>query len=145
MTIFNIVEQHVKYVCALLKSKDTVIIHGDGHIFASNKDETVESLDDKGQRVYLEKAVSGSEHHKTYNAGWDANEAVAKAGYRAIYHKGDAAPKTVKDIEQKFIEQFNTDLSENINIAPEIQSNIFKLDEPEVKAVKANSQKGKPE
>ena len=33
-TIFNINPMHVKYVKALLKNKDVVVIHGDSHIFA---------------------------------------------------------------------------------------------------------------
>jgi len=135
-TIFNINDTHVKYVNALLKQKDIVIIHGDGHIFACKKGETISILDDEGNPVTQETAIFGSNHHKKYNAGYDAREAIAKAGFRAIYRKKDTPPETVADIEKAFIEQANIDLEESITAKAEAQSNIFALPKDAEKAVR---------
>ena len=140
-TIFNINKMHVKYVQALLKQKDIVIIHGDGHIFASNDGETTQYIDDEsGQLVTKSNAAYGSNHHKTYNSGYKESEATARGGYRAIYKKGDTAPETIENIEKAFYDQANNDLVEITTSKPVVQSNIFSLDEP----VKTQVKKGRP-
>jgi hypothetical protein len=133
-TIFNINPMHVKYVKALLKNKDVVVIHGDGHIFASNIDESTTFIDDEtGNLTTKINAIYGSDHHKTYNSGYKESEATARGGFRAIYKKGDEAPETTEDIEKAFYDQKNRDLVTSTTAKPVVQSNIFSIEEDEVK------------
>ena len=143
-TIFNVNGTHVKYVKALLKTKDVVVIHGDGHMFASSNGENQEIIDENGKRVLVEGAISGSNHHRQFNAGYDTEEATAKAKYRAVYRKGDKAPETLEDIEKAFIEQYNVDLSEKLTARVEAPSNILKLDAEEKQDVKEEKKAGRP-
>jgi hypothetical protein len=145
-TIFNINPMHVKYVRSLLKNKDIVIIHGDGHIFASNANETTTYIDDEiGEVVTKSNAVYGSNHHKTFNSGYKESEATARGGYRAIYKKGDQVPDTIEDIEKAFYDQANRDLLETTTSKVAPQSNIFKLeDEEPVTEDDSKAKRGRP-
>jgi hypothetical protein len=128
-SIFNINKQHVVNVASLLKVRDVVIVHGDGHMFASNNNETTQYIDDEtGELVTMTNAVYGSNHHRRYNAGYKDSEATARAGYRAIFKKGDEAPKSVKDIEDSFVKQANDDLVASVVAKPVVASNIYKFD-----------------
>jgi hypothetical protein len=134
-TRFNINKKHVQYVRALLNGnkyqdpKDIVIIHGDGHIFASSENEKADYQEENGKRESLPLAFAGSNHHKTFNSGFDDFENTSIARYRAIYRKGDEAPETVEDIEKAFFDEANKSLVEQNSAAETRQSNIFKLDD----------------
>jgi hypothetical protein len=142
-TIFNINDKHVAYVKALLKQKDLIIIHGDGLIFANNNGENYSYSDDNtGELTTVPQAEHGSMVHKVYHSGYDNREAVARAGYRAIYRKGDTAPETVQDIEKAFMKQIELDMAKDVTSKPVQQSNIFSVDGDEpVKAPKVKKAK----
>lgn len=149
-TRFNINKKHVQYVRALLNGnqyqdpKDIVIIHGDGTIFASSKDDKADFQDENGKRESLPLAFVGSNHHKTFNSGFDDFESVSIAKYRAIYRQGDEAPETVEDIEKAFFDEANKSLVEQNKSTETRQSNIFRLDEDEPKAKKGAPKKDAP-
>jgi hypothetical protein len=134
-TRFNINEKHVQYVRALLNGnkyqdpKEIVIIHGDGHIFASSENDKTDYQDENGKRESLPLAFAGSNHHKTFNSGFDDFENTSIARYRAIYRKGDKAPESVEDIEKAFFDEANKSLVDQNNAADTRQSNIFRLDD----------------
>jgi hypothetical protein len=146
-TIFNINDTIVKYVKALMKQKDLVIVHGDGTLFANNDGETFQYADDNtGEVVTVPKAEHGSMVHKIFHSGYDNREAIARAGYRAIYRKGDTPPESVRDIEKAFMRQIELDMAKDITAKPVEQSNIFMIDEPEAaKAPKVKKAKDEPQ
>jgi hypothetical protein len=145
-TIFNINDTHVKYIKALLKQKDLVIIHGDGALFANNDGDNFQYADDNtGEVVTVPKAEHGSMVHKIFHSGYDNREAIARAGYRAIYRKGDAAPESVQDIEKAFMRQIELDMAKDITAKPVEQSNIFMVDEPEAPKAKVKKAKDDPQ
>ena len=134
-TIFNINDKHLRNVKALMKQKDTVIVHGDGHMFASNKDEKFSYVDDKGEVVEVTAAEHGSLVHRTFHAGYDDREAVARAGFRAVYSKGDKEPETVKDITDAFMRQATNDITDKMNIKQSDPSKVFKFEDEPTKKV----------
>ena len=146
-TIFNINTKHVQYVRSLMKQKDIVIIHGDGHMFACNNDQNFGPYvdDETGEMITLPTAVFSSNHHKTYNSGYKESEATARGGHRAIYRKGDTPPNTIEDIEEAFFKQSSIDLKESTTAKEVAPSNIFvfedEKDEPvKVSRIKKNEQ-----
>ena len=129
-TIFNVNAKHVQYINHLLKSKDLVIIHGDGTIFSSNFDELEKTRDKDGKVVSLPAAQVGSNHHREFNSGYDVNEATAKASFRAVYKSGKG-PATPEEVVKAFYEQVNNELMDKTTVKNTTQSNIFKLDAEE--------------
>ena len=71
-TKFNITPVHVTHVQSLLRVKDEVIIHGDGHIFAcDDSEDKMRARDEKRKGVLISKAMFGSNHHREFNSGFD--------------------------------------------------------------------------
>jgi hypothetical protein len=103
-TIFNVKPIHITRIKAILDAGyDTVIIHGDGMMFAGKKDQTFD-----GKTV-----KDGSDHHKEYNSGVaeiNKDEPVSRAKFRAIYKTGDTLPQTPDDVIQEFYDNQNREL-----------------------------------
>ena len=115
-TNFNISNIHVSRVKSLLNKFDTVIIHGDGAMFAGSD------------------ALTGSDYHKSFNAGYEVNKAevISRAKFRAIYKKGDAAPTCPEDILSEFYLNANKEIQDTTK--PELaktNNNFFLEDEIE--------------
>jgi hypothetical protein len=128
-TRFNINDRHVKYIRALLKNNDVVIIHGDGHMFASKNSDIVKYRDENGKIEDITRALKGSNHHKTFNAGFDDSEATSIAKYRAIYHNEDELSKKPEDIIEAFYRQASDNIREKMSVHNPTKANVFKVDE----------------
>ena len=128
-TRFNINERHIKYIRALLKISDIVIIHGDGHMFHCKADNLVKYRDENGNSDMIPLALKGSNHHKTFNAGFDDFEATSIAKYRAIYRKGDELPKEPEDVIEAFYRQVNDNIRDQMSLHDKPKSGVFKLDD----------------
>ena len=126
-TNFNISNIHVSRVKSLLNKFDTVIIHGDGAMFAGSD------------------ALTGSDYHKSFNAGYEVNKAevISRAKFRAIYKKGDAAPTCPEDILSEFYLNANKEIQDTTK--PELAKAIFQVRNNMVDAIdKASGGKYKP-
>jgi len=96
-TYFNVKQIHIARIGAYLKVYDTVIIHGDGHMFAGKN----------GVLINGKSFMDGSDHHKEFNSGADSfnkDEIVGRAKFRAIYNRGDELPTTPEEVIQEFYE-----------------------------------------
>lgn len=127
-TVFNVNERHIKYLNALLSQKDLVIIHGDGTIFSSYLTPLVPTRDNEMKPISLPAAQVGSNHHREFNSGYDTNEAVSKASFRAIFNKGDKV-ESVDQVIKAFYEQVGKELADKTTAKVESQGNIFTIPE----------------
>ena len=96
-TYFNIKPIHIARIGAYLKVYDTVVIHGDGHMFAGKN----------GVNINGKTFMDGSDHHIEFNSGADSfnkDEVVGRAKFRAIYNRGDELPTTPEEVIQEFYE-----------------------------------------
>ena len=95
-TIFNVRDIHLERIKKLIDAgHDTVVIHGDGSMFAGKE------------------AITGSEHHIEYNSGVptiNKDEPIARNAFRAIYKKGDVLPETAQEVIKEFYNNQNKDL-----------------------------------
>ncbi len=103
-TVFNVRPIHVARIKAHIDAGyDTVIIHGDGMMFAGKAGQTFD-----GKTVQ-----DGSDHHREFNSGVseiNKDEVVARSKFRAIYKKGDPLPGTLEDIIQEFYDNQNREM-----------------------------------
>lgn len=124
-TYFNVKPIHVARIAAYLKVYDTVVIHGDGHMFAGKN----------GQNINGKSFMDGSNHHIEFNSGADSfnkDEVVGRAKFRAIYNRGDELPTTPAEVIQEFYENQKREMQQATR--PELSTgfkNAVTLPEPE--------------